>query len=30
MKNYNEYSQKVYIFEVDIENSKQLQEYTMI
>ena len=30
MKNYNEYSQKEYIFEVDIENSKQLQEYTMI
>ena len=30
MNNYNEYSQKEYIFEVDIENSKQLQEYTMI
>lgn len=30
MKNYNEYSQKEYIFEIDVEHSKQLQEYTMI
>ena len=30
MKNYNEYSQKEYIFEIDVEHSKQLQEHTMI